>query len=167
MQLYEVTNEAEINQINLNPESEDYGRFDEAQAINVARVIKNIEADIDAIDDEIKRLKKRMQVKENRVASLKDYVVYMMQSNEVNKIKSPLFDLSLRKTQGKLVIYDKDQVPKDYHKEKVVQFIDEATIKSNLLVGEVIPGCELKSGYSLRIHTANLTSTTKPDKELQ
>lgn len=166
MQLYEVKNEGELEQLNLSPENEDYGRFDEAQAINVARVIKNIESDIDAIDEEIKRLKKRMQVKQNRVESLKDYVVYMMQSNEVNKIKSPLFDLSLRKNPGKLVIYAKDQVPKDYHKEKVVQYIDEAAIKSNLLVGEVIPGCELKSGYSLRIHTANLT-TTNNNEELQ
>lgn len=127
--------------------------FDRNRAINVARSIKNNEADAKIIEDEIKLLKKRLQVKEKKIESLKNYLVYMLQSHQIDKVKTPLFDITLRKNQPSLKVTNSELIPDQYWVTKTTKSRNDAAIKIHLKSNVDVPGCNLETSYSIRINT--------------
>jgi len=109
MNLYEITREAmELASLleteELTPELEQALVINQdqlqAKANNYAKVIVNIQSDSDAIDAEIKRLKAMKESKERAITRLKEAVKNAMMVSSIEKIESPLFKLSIRKSES-------------------------------------------------------------------
>jgi hypothetical protein len=71
----------------------------------------------------------------------------------------------LSTTSGSLVITDKEMIPVEYKVEKVVTEINNKNLKDDIAKGLVIPGAEIKTGFSLRI-VANTPDKKSKTKEL-
>jgi multidrug resistance efflux pump len=109
MNLYEITREAlELASLleteELTPELEAALVINQEQlqtkAGNYAKVIANIQSDADAIETEIKRLKAMKESKERAITRLKEAVREAMLVSNIDKIESPLFKLSLRRSES-------------------------------------------------------------------
>lgn len=154
MNLYEIT-EAYMALDNLEP-SEDIkhylngisGEFDQ-KVENITYVIKNNEADIDALKKEEKRLADKRRVLENKNKYLKEYMFENMQFLGKSKIKAGTFDLRIQKNPKSVNILNADLISEDYLKIK--KDIDKSKIKKALEEGLKIDGAELIQTEGLRI----------------
>ena len=81
LNIYELTDQYRLLEqaILLNPESEEleaeFSKISDSienKADNYAKIIKNFEADMNAIDNEIERLKERKSMFKNNISRMKD-----------------------------------------------------------------------------------------------
>lgn len=95
---------------------DEYGLAMKGKVDNYGALVKNIEAHTDSIDLEIKRLKERKEVFNNRIERLKNLAEYAMRSLKVNKIEGDKFTISLQKAGGKqaLKVLDEKGIPDKY-----------------------------------------------------
>lgn len=94
----------------------------EQKADNYAKLIKNINVDIEGLKKEIERLQSKKQALENKQKFLKDNLKMSMITLGKNKIKTNLFSFSIHKSgKGKVTIYDIDKVPKEFLKQPEVK----------------------------------------------
>lgn len=139
----EITPEQElaltINKDQLQSKSESY-----------AYVIKQMDAECDIIDLEIKRLQQAKKVRENTVERLKATLSNAMQLFEVDEIKTPLIKLNFRKSES-VVVYDTNSLPQMYKTIKVTETPDKAKIKEAIKQGETVVGAELVINQNLQI----------------
>ena len=139
----EITPEQElaltINKDQLQSKSESY-----------AYVIKQMDAECDIIDLEIKRLQQAKKVRENTVERLKSTLTNAMQLFEVDEIKTPLIKLNFRKSES-VVVYDTNSLPQMYKTIKVTETPDKAKIKEAIKQGETVVGAELFINQNLQI----------------
>lgn len=81
----------------------------DAKLESYAMVIKNISADVDAIDAEVKRLNARKKALQNNIDALKNRMYESMKAVGKTKVKGELFTVSIQANGGKLpVIVDVD-----------------------------------------------------------
>lgn len=114
---------------------------------NIVKIIKNMEADINAYKEEEKRLNALRKIEERKVESLKKYLHETVAGIDTKKVKTSICNLSIRKTPPKVIITDEEKLG-DY---KVVRFdIDKIALKEALKNGEV-EGAYLESGTTLSI----------------
>jgi uncharacterized protein YktB (UPF0637 family) len=120
------------------------------KAINYAYVIKTVEYDISAIDEELKRLQAVKKAKNNVIDRMKESVVNAMGIYCMEKISSPTMNLSLRRSES--VEVDLTEVlPDDFKITKTTVTPDKVAIKQAIKQGENITGATLKVNYSLQI----------------
>lgn len=123
------------------------GAFEEkAQAL--VRITLNRQADIDALDNEIKRLQARKQTILNAEASFKEYLRTNMEATGISKISCPLFTITLAKGREVAVIDDADQLPDELMRVKTDIAPDKLAIAAKLKAGEEVPGARLERGQS-------------------
>lgn len=121
------------------------------------KVIKNLEADMEALKSEAKRLTDKRKVLENNVDRLKKAMFDSMKATNTDKIKGTLFNVSIQRNGGKLpVIYDKDNknITANLPDElvNVVETPDLEAIREWLETGNAVEGFTLgERGESLRI----------------
>lgn len=87
------------------------------KAEDIIKVCKNIEADIQAIDEETKRLQDMKTSRKNKVDRLKKYLKENMESVGLQKIDTPLFKIAIQKNGGKQKIaydVDIDRLPAEF-----------------------------------------------------
>ena len=121
------------------------GEFNQ-KAIAILSFTENMNSDIEALSNEIKRLQARKKVYENRKQRLREYLLHNMEASGINKIECPLFTASLRKGVESVEIQDQSLIPDDYVKIEVVEKADKAAIKRDLKAGKEINGATLKRG---------------------
>lgn len=117
---------------------------------NCAAMIREKESDNEAIDAEIKRLSARKKTNENNIKSLKEYVRMSMVVAQREKVKTPLFSISVQKSPARLVL-DESKVPEQYWKTETVRSIDKDTVKKIVQSGTSIPGAAIVQDTHLRI----------------
>lgn len=122
-----------------------------AKAASLVAVVDNINADVKAVDDEIKRLQARKKTMVNKQQSLRDYLKMNMQATGITNIKCPLFSITLAKGRDIVVIDDEDNVPPGYRTVTKVVKIDKAQLLKDLKLFEVKGAHIEKSDESLRI----------------
>lgn len=105
---------------------------------NVALLSKNLEAEADMIDAEIKRLTERKRANLKKAESCRKWVGFAL---EGQKFSTGKVAISYRKSQAVNII-DPEKVPASWYKAKYE--IDKATIKDALKKGEVVPGAVLE-----------------------
>jgi hypothetical protein len=139
----EVTPELElaltINKDQLQSKSESY-----------AYIIKEMDAECDIIDLEIKRLQQCKKVRENTIDRLKSTLTTAMNVFEVPEIKTPLIKINFRKSES-VIVMDVNDLPKEYKVVKVTEQADKVKIKEALKAGESILGCELVVNQNIQI----------------
>jgi hypothetical protein len=159
MNLYEITHEAQylaalLETEELTPELEELLVINQeqlqAKAGNYAKVIANIQGDSDAIDAEIKRLKAMKDSKDKAVTRLKDALKNAMMVSGIEKIDSPIFKLSLRRSEA-VEVPVVESLPKFYQNVKTVVTADKVAIKEAIKKGENVFGARIIENFSLQI----------------
>lgn len=125
----------------------------EDKAEGYSKIIRQFDADIDALKDEEMRLAKRRRALENRKEMLKTNLFNTMKTVGLAKIKTPLFTVSIQKNGGKrgLVLdIPVEELPPAF--QKVTIAADNDALRDWLGEAESCPFCHLaEQGESLRI----------------
>ena len=121
----------------------------EDKAENIAKLIKNYEADIEAFKTEEKRIAERRRILENDVKRLKEYLFNNMKLTGKTKFKKGTFSFNIAKNPASVEIVNQDIIPMDYR--ELVEVINKKDILQDLKNGKDVQGAILKQGESLRI----------------
>lgn len=127
---------------NLSEEIED-------KAENIAKLIRNYEADIEAFKKEEERIAERRRTLENIVKRLKEYLFSNMKLTGKTKFKKGTFSFNIAKNPASVEIVNQDIIPMDYR--ELVEVINKKDILQDLKNGKDVQGAILKQGESLRI----------------
>ena len=121
-----------------------------AKLDNIGAYIKNLDAEVEAIDKEIATLKSRKDVKKAKIERLKDYVTESLKKSDKPKFESARVVFSFRKSMTVNVL-DVEALPADYVNFSIEKKPDKMAIKKAIQAGEVISGAELVENQSLQI----------------
>ena len=163
MTLYELTNDY-INLLALaeDPDTDPEVLADtlegldgqlEDKADNYAKVIRQIESDVNGLKAEIERLQARKTAAQNNIDRMKANLEQMMIATDKTKFKTELFSFGIQKNPAKVVMDEQyiENVPKEYLKYKDPE-IDRKKIAEDLKAGKDLNGiAHLEQSESLRI----------------
>ena len=153
--LYELTGQfLDIYNLELDEETKrdtldsiDWETEYEPKVENYIKVMKNLEADIEARKNEIKRLMELNKADEKKKEHLKDTLSASMSLTGHERVDTPLFKVSFRKSQA--VEVDEAVLPEDY---KVATWkVDKKRLKEDLKKGLEIIGASLVERKNLSI----------------
>ena len=117
-----------------------------------AKVIRNLEADANALKMEADRLSNKRRVIENNIDRLKNHMFESMKVTGINKVKGSVLNVSIQKNGGKLpVIVDCDVMDLPESVVKVTKSPDLEAIRKVLDAGECSYARYGERGESLRI----------------
>ena len=116
-QVYELIVEQEDEQI-LKDTLDSINDALEDKADGYVAVIKSLETDNNAIDEEIKRLKQRKTSNENGIKRLKETLQQVMEETGKEKFKTALNSYSIANNPPSLEVKDKNVVPKEFFTEQ-------------------------------------------------
>lgn len=162
MRLYELTSDLVALQELLEDSLEDeqllldtleavQGEYD-AKMEAYAKVVKNLEADMEALKTEAKRLTDKRKVLENNVSRLKSAMYESLKATGKTKAGGQVFTVAIQKNGGKLpVIVDVDVSELPDECVKVVESPDLEAIGKLLDAGKCLFAHYGERGESLRI----------------
>ena len=157
--LYNITAEAmdlasALEEGEITPELENSLIINQTElqdkAINYAYVIRTVEIDVDAIDEELKRLQAIKKAKNNVIDRMKESVVNAMGIYGIEKISTPTLNLSLRKSEI-IEIVNESQLPDGFKTQKITFTPDKTRMKQCIKDGDDVPGAVLSVNYNLQI----------------
>jgi len=122
----------------------------EAKAENYAKVLRMLDGEAKAIDEEAKRLTARAKVIKNNCDRLKRSLEGMMIATGKRKFKTKLFSFGIQKNPARLVLDDAEAIPAEYWVPQEPK-LDNAAVKAAIEQGIEISGAHLEQGESLRI----------------
>jgi len=157
MKLYELT-ETYSELLNLDLEEHDLSIvLDSLQgtvaekAEGILMVMKTLEAEQDAYTKEIARLNDLKSKAKKKVDSMKDYLSYNLQQMDINKLDTPLFKLSFRKSES-LVIDEINEVPDFFKTIEHSVKIDKNNLKAHIkTTNGGVSGCHIETKQNLQI----------------
>jgi hypothetical protein len=118
------------------------------KSVNYALVILNNQADSNAIDAEIKRLKALKDAIDSTTDKLKEAVSNAMLMHDLTEIKSPLVKMSFRKSKS-VHITDENELDASFFEYK--RTVNKTAIKKAIEGGELVVGAELIEKDNLQI----------------
>lgn len=148
-QLYDLIAEQEDEQI-LKDTLASINDAIEDKADGYVAVIKTLEGDNKAIDEEIKRLRQRKTSNQNGVKRLKESLQEVMEQTGKEKFKTALNSYSIANNPPSLDITDESLIPKQYYIEQQPR-LDKKELLKVVKDGLEIKGVELKHSRSLRV----------------
>lgn len=148
-QLYDLIAEQEDEQI-LRDTLASINDAIEDKADGYVAVIKTLEGDNKAIDEEIKRLRQRKTSNQNGVKRLKESLQEVMEQTGKEKFKTALNSYSIANNPPSLDITDESLIPKQYYIEQQPK-LDKKELLKVVKDGLEIKGVELKQSRSLRV----------------
>ena len=116
---------------------------------NIGFIIKEKQADLDAIKKEILRLQKMKTTKERSITNLKDYAYQSMEQMNLTKVKSPLISVWIQNNPVSVNVTDETLIPLGFFVEQAPK-LDKKALKEELQYGD-IPGAELMQTKGLRV----------------
>lgn len=123
--------------------------FDE-KIENIAKVVRNIEAESKAYKEEEQRLKAKKQSAEKKVEFLKQYMFDSMEFLGKEKVQAGVFTVSIRNNGPSVQVLDEASIPEEYFIEQEPK-LDKTSIKNAIKQGKEVPGAELIRTRSLQI----------------
>ena len=120
----------------------------EEKALNVAKFIRNMDADIDAIDNAIKQMQARSKSAKTKRDAVLKYLKDNMEAAGIDRLSCPYFELAIVKNPASVVITG--DVPDEFKTVKEVVSVNKTKIKAALKDGE-LPFAELSNTTRLRI----------------
>ncbi len=117
---------------------------------NVIAVVRNQELTIDALDNEIKRLKAMKDDIENRLDKFKVYIKNAMITNNIEKIDTNLGSIKFTKSTS-TEIFDESLIDKKFIEVVTTEKISKEKIKKALKAGEEVQGARLVENKNLKI----------------
>ena len=116
---------------------------------STAKVIRNLEAEAEALEAEEKRLKARKTAVRNRIADIKGYVQENLEAMGKDKVTSGIFKWSIQANAPSVNILDESLIPDAYW--KIERKPMKTEIKKAIEAGELTEGAELVRTKSLRL----------------
>jgi hypothetical protein len=113
-------------------------------------VIKEMDADVEIIDAEIKRLQAAKKQREKASEYLKERIKHAMDLFQIEEIKTPLVKINFRKSET-VEVDDVNALPSLYKVVKVTEQADKAAIKAALKDGFEVAGCTIETHRNLQI----------------
>lgn len=159
MKLYELTSNYNELQMMIEDGVDPSALQDTLQAIeesiqdksqNIALLIKNLEADTEAIKLEEKRLAERRRAVENNCKSLKDYLYQQMTLLEVKRIKGTIVTVGIQKNPVSLDIAEDAIVPPEYMVPQPAK-VDKKSLLAAVKDGMKWDGITLRQSEGVRI----------------
>ena len=155
MKLYEITELQ--NELEKEEDAEIKQDLQELIAVelknksnNIIYVIKNLEGNNAAIDAEIERLQQLKKRNSSNIDKVKSNILWFMQQNNVDTIKSDLATFSLRKSES-TDIENIEQIPQEFITIKQTFVPDKTAIKKAIKEGIEVPGAKVITNYNLQI----------------
>ena len=157
MNLYKLTqnyqNVLEIaEQLDAETLKDTLDSIDEAINIkveNTAYVVKQLDANVAAIDTEIKRLQAMKSAQSNNAKNLKLYIQESMEKVGLDNVKGKLIKVAIQNNPASVVVTDEKKLSK-YFIEQPPQ-LNKTILKQDLKNGLEVDGAELQSTRSIRI----------------
>ena len=122
----------------------------EEKAENIAKLIKNLEADAKIIKEEEQRLAERRRAIEAKVDRLKAYLQEQLEVAGLQKVKRPTITVAIQNNPPSVEIADEKLIPSEFMIPQPAK-IDKKAILERLKNGEEIPGAKLVQGRGVRI----------------
>lgn len=122
----------------------------EEKAENIAKLIKNLEADAKIIKEEEQRLAERRRAIEAKVERLKAYLQEQLEVAGLQKVKRPTITVAIQANPPSVEIADEKLISSEFMIPQPAK-IDKKAILERLKNGEIIPGCSLKQTKGVRI----------------
>lgn len=138
----EITDEMQEMANNLNVEIEE-------KCDNYAKMIKNLEADVDAYKSQEKIFNEKRKVAENKVKWLKQNLQASMELQGRKKVKTDLFSFNIQKNAPSLEITDEKNIDDSYY--VVERKLNKRELLNDIKEGLIIDGVGIKQTESLRI----------------
>lgn len=138
----EVTEEMQEMADNLNVEIEE-------KCDNYAKMIKNLEADVEAYKNQEKIFNEKRKVAENKVKWLKQNLQASMEMQGRKKVKTELFSFNIQKNTPSLEIRDEKNIDDSYY--VIERKLNKRELLNDIKEGLIVDGVELKQSESLRI----------------
>ena len=113
-------------------------------------VIKQMDADVDIIDAEIKRLQGLKKQREKASDYLKERIKHAMDTFQIEEIKTPLVKINFRKSES-VEVDDVNALPAAFKVVKVTEQADKAAIKAAIKDGVEVTGCRIETHRNLQI----------------
>ncbi|EGQ3289313.1 siphovirus Gp157 family protein [Staphylococcus pseudintermedius] len=122
----------------------------EDKADGYVAVIKTLEADNVAIDEEIKRLRQRKTSNQNGISRLKESLQFSMESTGKEKFKTALNSYSIANNPPSLDVVEESLIPKEYWLSQAPK-LNKKDLLKDIKNGADIKGVEVKQTRSLRV----------------
>ncbi|MBO8164522.1 MAG: siphovirus Gp157 family protein [Brevibacillus sp.] len=122
----------------------------EEKAENIAKWMRSLKVENEAIRAEEKRLEQRRRANEKLHDKLEKYLQEQMQKAGKQKIKLPTFTVYLQRNQPAVQVLDELEIPPVFWIYPQPR-LDKATLAERLKAGEQIPGVCLTQETTLRI----------------
>ena len=121
----------------------------EDKADAYARIMKNLIADIDALDSEEKRLKSRRNTLETRVDRLKMAIQDAMTLTGKRKLKTSIGNWGIQKNPPSVKVNNQDVIPAEYWTTPAPT-LNRKAILEDMKQGVIVDGCEIQQTEGLR-----------------
>lgn len=125
----------------------------EVKAQNYGFVIRNLEANADAMKQAEEAIAKRRKTVENRISYMKERLKTGMEIAGVTKLECPEFSISIKKNPSAVDIFESGLIPIGFMKypEPPPPTINKTAIKSAIESGVEVPGARITQGTRIEI----------------
>ena len=141
----------EAGEENLEDTLESINDTIEVKAENYAKIIRNLEGNVNMLKAEVERLNSRKKSIEGNIGRLKENLKMAMILTGKEKIKTGLFNITVANNPVALNVFDESKIPENFFTYETIKKMDKSAIKDLLKAGQVIEGAELTQGRGLRI----------------
>lgn len=118
---------------------------------NIASLVKSFEGKVDVYKNEEKRLQKSRRTFENKVKSLKNYMLDQLNIMDRTKVETNLFTIRKQKSPKSIQVYDPSKLDEKYLIPQEPK-VNNKSIKSDLDAGIPVEGADYKpENYHIRI----------------
>lgn len=138
----EVTEEMQEMADNLNVEIEE-------KCDNYGKMIRNLEADVEAFKNQEKIFNEKRKSAENKVKWLKQNLQASMELQGRKKVKTDLFSFNIQKNAPSLEITSENNIDDSYY--IIERKLNKRELLNDIKEGLIVDGVELKQSESLRI----------------
>ncbi|WP_253345371.1 siphovirus Gp157 family protein [Staphylococcus equorum] len=122
----------------------------EDKADGYVSVIKSLESDNKAIDDEIKRLQQRKTTNKNGIDRLKESLKVYMEETGKTKFKTALNSYNIQNNPPSLNVIEEKHIPSDFWLSQAPK-LDKKALLKHIKENDDVDGVEIKQTQSLRV----------------
>ncbi|SHN77516.1 siphovirus Gp157 family protein [Desulfitobacterium chlororespirans] len=124
----------------------------EIKAVNIANLIKSIDAEAQIIKAEEERLKKRREARENTVVRVKTYLQEELLKVSVDKVKTATRTIWIQSNPPSCEVVDEKLIPLDYKTHVPESYAPRVKdIIAAWKEGKEVPGVKITQGKGIRI----------------
>lgn len=139
----ELFNKDNLTQEEFEEQGNELALILKNKAENIVGYNFTLESNKNVLKKEIERLQSIYKATENKQEKLYTYVKENMNKLGLEKIETPIGNITIKKNPPSVNIYDEKIIPIEYIKEKIVTSIDKAKIKEDIKKGINVLGAEL------------------------